>query len=1178
MRPSALMSHVLIFCTAAHFLLPPRVQLPQRRANNSVTAADSRATVPPPPPSLQPLQHKHLQRVRQRWHHRCLDRVRESSRQAAAAASHIHPSIANGTHRSRLISTLAPALPPPCHRPPPLSAYRAGTLMDNSPALNNVQVASQTGTSASNTCRRTIRAPAGQLVKFTLSRLSLSSSQRMVVYDGDGTASPQTLMQASSIYSAVPASPLIGESGLITVLWYSRDTASTATGFQGTWEYIAAASSGICGTSALTADTGTISAVSTTTGSGTGFPGMDCTRTIGTDGTHVGQTLEFAFVQWSQPISSTLRVYNGSGTGDSLVTFTTSTRPTPTTGTIETAVSNVVTLRYTTSNSQAPAAGWALSWRYLAATTSVCNPQTPSTLTYDNGQMMDHTSTSGTGGGTPNCIKTIEAPSNKRIKIVFERMANPSQYQNLYLYDGDATGDNQLSNIGYYGGTAVPAPMIAESGSLTVQWSSSSSSSNSGSAGWKFSWEFVDFDPSDVSVCGETVLTGDTGTISSYLSPSSSDRAVGMYGMDCIRTIGTDGTHVGQTLELTVVRWSQAISSTLRVYNGSGTGDSLVTFTTSTRPSLSGGDVETTVSNVVTLRYTTSNSQAPSSGWELSWRYVASTLSICTGNPAGPLTFSPGTLTDGTSTRGSVNPVRGTCTKVIQSTGCPIVFTLSRFSLGSSQRLTIYDGPTVTTEARLGQLVSSSSGWNSPFTARSGSMTLQYSAYSRSGGTGWQGSWEFSCAIPTLDPTSSPPTNPPTRRPTTRSPTRQPTGRPTTRAPTTRSLTTLSPVTATPVTIAPATATPTTGSPVTSFPTRSPVTYAPITGPPITYAPTTGNSTSNAPVSSAPTTQLPTTRVPTTNAPASGSPVSSFPTRSPVTYAPITGPPITYAPTTGNPTSNAPVTSAPTTQLSTTRTPTANTPATGSPVSSFPTRSPVTYAPITGPPVTRAPTTGNPTSMAPVSSTTTQAPTTRLPTVSLPTDFCGVITCAKLCTDECGWSRARELCVQGTFPFSLALTVSRCGLLCATPNHVSRRAHFSELILSCNVIAMYLRHFRPFLTVSQIASGLTTESSEIGLGVCTDVAPDDPALNTKSDSESSTGGEVVIAIVITVLVLACCFGFIWVVMIRRRNDSARAQVFENPLCENPPFHKRFMSYVLESTPCSPTASPEIVLR
>ena len=109
-------------------------------------------------------------------------------------------------------------------------------------------------------------------------------------------------------------------------------------------------------------------------------------------------------------------------------------------------------------SSQSPTAGWSLSWRYLSATTSVCNPQTPSTLAYDNGQMIDHTSDTGSSGYSPSCTKTIQAPANKRIKIVFERLARPSQSQSLNLYDGDSdsgTSANRLSTINYNSGVGV---------------------------------------------------------------------------------------------------------------------------------------------------------------------------------------------------------------------------------------------------------------------------------------------------------------------------------------------------------------------------------------------------------------------------------------------------------------------------------------------------------------------------------------------------------------------------------------------------------------------------------------------------------------------------------------------------------------------------------------------------
>lgn len=83
--------------------------------------------------------------------------------------------------------------------------------------------------------------------------------------------------------------------------------------------------------------------------------------------------------------------------------------------------------------------------------------------------------------------------------------------------------------------------------------------------------------------------------------------------------------------------------------------------------------------------------------------------------------------------------------------------------------------------------------------------------------------------------------------------------------------------------------------------------------------------------------------------------------------------------------------------------------------------------------------------------------------------------------------------------------------------------------------------------------GLRTEDSELGLGVCT-TTTDNPALNTKIDAESGDGGTIIVAVLVSVLALVCCFGLIWFILLRRRKSPERPSVFENPLCEIPDSH------------------------
>lgn len=164
--------------------------------------------------------------------------------------------------------------------------------------------------------------------------------------------------------------------------------------------------------------------------------------------------------------------------------------------------------------------------------------------------------------------------------------------------------------------------------------------------------------------------------------------------------------------------------------------------------------------------------------------------------------------------------------------------------------------------------------------------------------------------------------------------------------------------------------------------------------------------------------------------------MTSAPTMDPTAVP--TGFPTSAAPTTvptGAPTSPAPTlapSSMPTVSVPTavpTVVPTSPAP-TGPPATAYPSTSPTTGEPTQVPISIPVAPTPSPTHM-PASSRPTQGPTpipTPIPTIRVPVsttpestpnagaagrDHCNGITCARICNDECGWSRSQKLCVTG---------------------------------------------------------------------------------------------------------------------------------------------------------------------
>ena len=215
--------------------------------------------------------------------------------------------------------------------------------------------------------------------------------------------------------------------------------------------------------------------------------------------------LQLTFTQWALGSASYVTVYNstiGSTSSDnSMVRFSTSSSMS---GKTETVVSNVATIVYSQSGSQY--AGWTLTWAYADDTLSICSSQVDDVIDWSTGTIMDHTSTTGSAATTNiDCTKTIQAPTGKRVKLDFSRFAETGSCTGrLYIYDGTATS-NRLAYI--YDTSTPPQPFIAESGTMTLRWTMTKCTY--AYTGFEATWEFIN--NTDYGVCGDTVLTGDSG-------------------------------------------------------------------------------------------------------------------------------------------------------------------------------------------------------------------------------------------------------------------------------------------------------------------------------------------------------------------------------------------------------------------------------------------------------------------------------------------------------------------------------------------------------------------------------------------------------------------------------------------------------------------------------------------
>jgi hypothetical protein len=509
----------------------------------------------------------------------------------------------------------------------------------------------------------------------------------------------------------------------------------------------------------LTADTGTLT--DTVGPEGTTdvnyFRGTQCQRAIvGPAGTVVQLSVtSMALVASSSTVAS-LKFYRGTNDGSKESTTALlqwDNRLPPKVGHVEVMPTNAVVVYWTVSSSisYSVGKGWDLAWSFLPATVNVCEADTR-TITFDDGTIMDDSSTSGSHANNVHCDKTITAPKGKEITFTFSRTSLYDSTDCVYLYDNAALLTSELAAKVCGSITTPPPVIILHSGSVHILWKTGSYSVRTG---WSASWKFTD--PPKVGgadpICGAgNVLSSDTGTLTDTVGPNGATSY--FRGTLCERSIVGP---VGSSIHLTVKSMSLAASSsamaTLSFYQGNSNGDGGKASTTqlfswtksnsATPPTV--GHVEIIPHNAVVVRWITTTSAPISYGWDLAWKFEQTTVNVCEESKR-VLEYTSGIMTDPSPTSGTYASSK-TCAKTVKApAGKTITVTITQLSLyDNTDCLEMFDN---TEASGLGIKLcgSTTSVPNAPSIFRSGAVTFKWTTSQYSGRQGFEAEWSMDVA------------------------------------------------------------------------------------------------------------------------------------------------------------------------------------------------------------------------------------------------------------------------------------------------------------------------------------------------------------------------------------------------------------------------------------------------